>query len=69
MAIHPLTVVESGAEIHEEAEVGPFCFVGAGAKILAGAELRNHATVYGGSTIGKESVIFLVPWSVVTPKT
>ena len=63
MAIHPLAVVESGAEIHEDVSVGPFCFVGAGAKICSGAELKNHATVYGGVTIGSGSIVY--PGAVV----
>lgn len=58
MAVHPLAVVDAKAEVHEEATIGPFCVVGAGARIEAGAELRNHATVYGKSVIGSGTIIF-----------
>lgn len=58
MAIHPLAVVDSAADVHPDATVGPFCVVQGKARILAGAELRNHVTVYGRTTIGEGSILF-----------
>jgi UDP-N-acetylglucosamine acyltransferase len=58
MAIHPMAVVDPTAEVHEDATVGPFCVVGAHVRIDAGAELRNHVTVYGTASIGSGTVVF-----------
>ncbi len=63
MAIHPLAVVDPEAEIHPEATVGPFCCIRGKVTIAAGAELRNHVTVYGRSTIGAGAILF--PGAVV----
>ncbi len=58
MPIHPLSVVDPQADVHPEATVGPFCVVKGKVTIAAGAELRNHATVYGRTTIGAGSILF-----------
>ena len=63
MAIHPLAVVDPKAEVHETATVGPFSVVGAGVILGPNVELRNHATVYGRSTIAEGTIIF--PGAVV----
>ena len=63
MPIHPLAVVDSRAEVHPEAVVGPFCLVQGAVTIAAGAELRSHASVYGRSSIGPRTVLF--PGAVV----
>src|SRR5687768_17611518 len=63
MAIHPLAVVDPQAEVHPDASIGPFCCLRGAVVIEAGAELRNHVTVYGRATIGRGSVLF--PNSVV----
>ena len=58
MAIHPMAVVETGAEIDPSATVGPFCMVGSGARIGADVELRSHVSVMGSTTIGAGTVVF-----------
>jgi UDP-N-acetylglucosamine acyltransferase len=63
MPIHALAVVDSAADIHPEANIGPFCVVKGAVKIGAGVDLRNHATVYGRSTIGAGTTMF--PGAVV----
>ena len=63
MAVHPLAVVDSSAEIHETATVGPFSVVGPNVTLGPNVELKNHATVYGRSTIGEGSIIY--PGAVV----
>jgi UDP-N-acetylglucosamine acyltransferase len=63
MAIHPLAVVDPEAEIHPDATVGPFCYVRGKVIIAAGAELRNHVTVYGRASIGTGAILF--PGSVI----
>ena len=58
MPIHPLAVVDAAADIHPDAIVGPFCVVSGNVRLAAGVELRNHATVYGRTTIGAGSILF-----------
>lgn len=58
MAIHSLAVVDPRAEVHSEATIGPFCVVEGPVRIEAGVELRNHATVYGKTTIGAGTILF-----------
>ncbi len=58
MAIHPLAVVDPAADVHPDAIIGPFCVVQGKARIAAGAELRNHVSVYGRTTIGEGSILF-----------
>jgi len=58
MPIHPLAVVDSQAQVHPEASIGPFCVVQGPAVIKAGVELRSHASVFGRSTIGERTILF-----------
>lgn len=58
MAIHPMAVVDPAADVHPDAIIGPFCVVQGAARIAAGAELRNHATVYGRTSIGEGTILF-----------
>ncbi len=58
MPIHPLAVVDPAAEIHPEANVGPFCVVRGAVTLAAGVDLRNHATIYGRATIGAGTIVF-----------
>lgn len=51
--IHPLAVVEPGAEIGAGASVGPFCHVGADVVIGEGTRLISHVVVTGATTIGR----------------
>ncbi len=58
MAIHALAVVDAEAEVHPDAQIGPFCCLRGKVVVEAGAELRNHVTVYGRTTIGRGSILF-----------
>lgn len=58
MPIHALAVVDPQADIHPDAVIGPFCVVQGAVRLAAGVELKNHATVYGRTTIGEGTIIF-----------
>jgi len=58
MPIHALSVVDPKANVHPDATVGPFCVIAGGVTIQAGAELRNHVSVYGKTTIGEGAILF-----------
>lgn len=56
--ISPFSVVETGAELDSDVEIGPFCLVGSGVKIGSGTVLRSHVSITGHSTIGRDNQFF-----------
>ncbi|MAP94414.1 MAG: acyl-[acyl-carrier-protein]--UDP-N-acetylglucosamine O-acyltransferase [Ponticaulis sp.] len=56
--IHPTSVVEDGAQIHESVSIGPFCWIGPQAKLDAGVKLVSHVTVIGQSHIAEDCELF-----------
>ena len=56
--IHPTAIVEDGAVLAENVEVGPMCFVGSNVTIGEGSRLIAQCHVTGYTTIGKNNVIY-----------
>jgi len=56
--ISPLSVVQPGAELDADVEIGPFCLVGPHVKIGSGTVLRSHVSITGHTTIGCDNQIF-----------
>ena len=56
--IHSSAVIEPGAEIADDVEVGPFCHVGSRAKIGPDCRLISHVTVLGNTTLGSDNTIW-----------
>ena len=63
MAVHPTAVVDSGARVHESAEIGPFCVIGGEVEIGAGTRLLAHIYIEGPITIGEDNLFY--PYSTV----
>jgi UDP-N-acetylglucosamine acyltransferase len=61
--IHPSSIVDPGARVHETAEIGPFCVVEASAVIGEGVRLMGHNTVGAHTTIGRDNVFY--PYSTI----
>lgn len=61
--VHPQAIVEPGAQLGNEVEVGPFCYIGANAQIGDGTRVLHHATVEGKVTLGKNNTIF--PYALI----
>jgi UDP-N-acetylglucosamine acyltransferase len=57
-AIHPTAVVEDGARLGAEVEVGPFCHIGPQATLGDGVRLVSHVSLAGDTTIGARTVIY-----------
>jgi len=57
-SVHPLAVVDPGAELGEGVRVGPFCVVESGARVGARTVLRSHVVVSGFAEIGADNDIF-----------
>jgi UDP-N-acetylglucosamine acyltransferase len=51
--IHSTAIVDAGAEIASDAEIGPYCVIGRDVVIGSGTVLMNHVTVAGPTTIGQ----------------
>jgi UDP-N-acetylglucosamine acyltransferase len=58
MAIHPTAIVDPKAEIASDAEIGPYCIIGAQVNIGARTRLLGHAYLEGKLTIGEDNVFF-----------
>lgn len=55
--IHPTAVVEDGAEVGADVEIGAYCIVGPNVKLGDGVRLISHVVVDGHTSIGNESVV------------
>lgn len=55
--IHPTAVVASGAQIADDAYVGPFCIVGERAVIGPRTRLLGHVVIDGSTTLGADNVV------------
>lgn len=56
--IHPMSVIEDGAEIGSGVVIGPFCHVGPKVVLHENVELSSHVVVTGRTTIGAATRIF-----------
>lgn len=56
--IAPTAIIEKGAQIAEDVEIGHFCVIGAEVRIDSGTRLYNNVTLLGRTTLGKNNTIF-----------
>jgi UDP-N-acetylglucosamine acyltransferase len=56
--IHPTALIDPGAELADDVEVGAFSIIDAKVRIDAGTRIGPHAVVTGRTTIGKNNHIF-----------
>lgn len=56
--IHPTAVVESGAELGADVQIGPLCYVGSGVRLGDRTRLHHHASVEGNTHLGEACEIF-----------
>ena len=57
-SIHPMAVVEPGAELGTGVKIGPFCSVSSEAVIGDGVELISHVSILGATSLGQDSVVY-----------
>ena len=65
--IHPTAIVADGAQIADDAVVGPYCVISAQAVIGSGTELISHVVVEGKTLIGENNRIS--PFAVLGGRT
>lgn len=58
VTIHPTAIVDSGAELEDGVEIGPYCAVGAHVKLGSGVVLKSHVAIDGHTSIGSGTVIY-----------
>lgn len=56
--ISPLAIIEDGAKIGKEVEIGPFCFISSKSTIGDGTKIGQNSSICGKTTIGKNNHIF-----------
>lgn len=56
--ISPLAIIEDGATIGKDVEIGPYCFISSQATIGDGTKIEQNTSIYGKTTIGKNNHIF-----------
>ncbi len=65
--IHPTAVIEAGAQLGADVEIGAYAFVGASVTLGAGTRLHHHASVEGNTVLGERCEIF--PYACIGGKT
>src|SRR5215510_5157907 len=56
--VHPTAIVEPGAELCDDVEIGPYCVVGAQVKLARGVKLMSHVVVAGRTSIGARTSLY-----------
>ena len=65
--IHQTAIVEDGALLGADVEIGPYAHIGSNAKIGDGVKIGQGAIIDGHTTIGREAQIF--PYALIGMKT
>ena len=56
--IHPTAIVEAGAALGEDVEIGPYAYIGPHVEIGSGTHVGAHAVIAGHTRIGVGNRIF-----------
>ena len=56
--IHPTALVDAGAQLADDVEIGPYSIIGEHVRIGAGTTVGAHAVITGHTTIGAHNRIF-----------
>ncbi|MEX0326697.1 MAG: acyl-ACP--UDP-N-acetylglucosamine O-acyltransferase [Puniceicoccaceae bacterium] len=65
--IHPTAIIEDGAELATDVEVGAYAYVGPMVRLGPGCRLHHHATVEGNTTMGAGNEVF--PYALIGGRT
>lgn len=61
--IHPTAIIDAAAHVHGDAEIGPYCVVGADVTVGARTRLMGHNFLEGPCAIGEDNLFY--PFSSV----
>lgn len=65
--IHPTAIVADGAQIADDAIIGPYCTISSEAVIGSGTELISHVVIEGNTKLGENNTVS--PFAVLGGKT
>jgi UDP-N-acetylglucosamine acyltransferase len=65
--IHPTAIIESGAKVGADVEIGAYAYVGPEVVLGAGTRLHHHASVEGNTVLGAACEVF--PYACIGGKT
>jgi UDP-N-acetylglucosamine acyltransferase len=66
-SIHPSAIVEPGAKLGKDVEIGPFAYIGAQVELGDQCRVAHHASINGSTKIGPGNEIF--PFASIGEKT
>ncbi|MEM7261686.1 MAG: acyl-ACP--UDP-N-acetylglucosamine O-acyltransferase [Planctomycetota bacterium] len=55
--IHPTAIVDPGAKLADDVEIGPYCVIGPEVEIGPGSQVMQHVSIVERTTIGARNVI------------
>ena len=58
MTIHPTAIVEPGAELADDVEIGPYAVIKSGVQLHAGITVGAHAVIAGPTVMGEGCEVF-----------
>lgn len=56
--VHPAAIVEDGAQLDSDVEIGAFSIIGAGVSLACGVRIHSHVVISGATEIGEGTVIY-----------
>src|SRR3546814_5023666 len=56
--IHPTAIVDLGAKIADDCDIGPYCVIGGQVSVDEGVRLLSHVVIDGRTTIGARTRIY-----------
>jgi len=56
--IHPTAVIDRGAQIADDAVIGPMCYVGPRSVVGSGTRLMSHVVIHGDTTLGTGNTVW-----------
>ena len=56
--IHPTAVIDPGAEIGADVQIGPFCVIEANTHIGDRTRLESHVCIKSGTSLGEDNHVF-----------
>jgi UDP-N-acetylglucosamine acyltransferase len=65
--IHPTAIIEDGAQVAADAEVGAYAYIGPMVKLGSGCRIHHHASVEGNTTMGAGNEVF--PYALIGGRT
>lgn len=63
MGVHPTAVVDPGAELGQDVEIGPYCVIGGHVRLGDRTRVHAHAVIDGDTWLGTDCEVF--PFAVV----